>query len=121
MPAGDGTGPRGMGRMTGRGAGYCGGFDAPGWANAMPGRGLGMGWGRGRGWRHQYYATGVPGWGRFGYAPAWGGTPPAAPYGPYAPAPTPEQETGFLRSQAEMLKKELDAISQRIAELEPKE
>ena len=106
--------------MTGRGVGYCGGFSAPGWANAMPGRGFGMGWGRGRGWRHQYYATGVPGWARFGYMPAWG-TPPAAPYGPYAAPPAPEQETEFLKSQAEMLKKELDAISQRIAELEPEE
>ena len=33
MPAGDGTGPMGMGPMSGRGAGYCGGYDAPGAAN----------------------------------------------------------------------------------------
>ncbi|MFN2167014.1 MAG: DUF5320 domain-containing protein [Anaerolineae bacterium] len=128
MPAGDGTGPRGMGPMTGRGAGYCAGYDAPGYANPMPGRGFGMGWGRGggrgRGWRHMYYATGLPGWARYGYAPAWG-APPAAAYGPYGAPPqqplTPEQETEFLKSQAEMLKQELDAISQRIAELEQKE
>ena len=30
MPGGDGTGPMGMGPMTGRGAGYCAGFAAPG-------------------------------------------------------------------------------------------
>ena len=122
MPAGDGTGPRGMGPMTGRGAGYCAGSDAPGYANAIPGRGFGMGWGRGRGggWgrRNWYYATGQPGWARFGYAPAWGAPPPAA-YGPYAAAPTPEQEAEFLKTQAEGLKEQLDAISQRIAELEP--
>jgi len=126
MPAGDGTGPRGMGPMTGRGAGYCAGYGAPGYANAMPGRGFGMGWGRGggwgggRGWRNMYYATGLPGWARYGYAPAWG-APPAAAYGPYGAPPTPEQETEFLKSQAEMLKEELDAISQRIAELEKEE
>ena len=123
MPAGDGTGPRGMGPMTGRGAGLCAGYGMPGYANPMPGRGFGMGWGRGggwgggRGWRHQYYATGMPGWARFGYAPAWG-TPPAAAYGPYGAPPTREQETEFLKVQAEGLKEQLDAISQRIAELE---
>jgi len=116
MPAGDGTGPRGMGPMTGRGAGYCAGYDAPGYANPMPGRGFGMGWGRGRGWG----GGRGRGRGRFGYAPAWG-APPAAAYSPYGAPPTPEQETGFLKSQAEMLKEELDAISQRIAELEKKE
>jgi len=124
MPAGDGTGPRGMGPMTGRGAGYCAGYGTPGYANPVPGRGFGMGWGRGggwgrgRGWRHQYYATGVPGWARFGYAPAWGAPPAAAPYGPYAAPPTPEQEAEFLKAQAEGLKEQLDAISQRITELE---
>jgi len=126
MPAGDGTGPRGMGPMTGRGAGYCAGYGAPGYANPMPGRSFGMGWGRGhgggggRGWRNMYYATGLPGWARYGYAPAWG-APPAAAYGPYGAPPTPEQETEFLKSQAKMLKEELDAISQRIAELEKEE
>ena len=123
MPAGDGTGPMGMGPMTGRGAGYCAGFGAPAYANPARGRGFGMGWGRGggwgrgRGWRNMYYATGLPGWARYGYAPAWG-APPAAAYGPYGAPPTQEQETEFLRSQAEMLREELDGISQRIAELE---
>ena len=118
MPAGDGTGPRGMGPRTGRGAGYCGGYDAPGWANPIPGRGLGLGRGRGgfggrcSGWRHRnwYYATGIPGWARFGYGPTLG-----AP--PVPPAPSREQETEFLRQQAEWLKQQLDAISQRIEEL----
>ena len=53
MPGGDGTGPSGMGPMTGRAAGYCAGNDIPGCANAIPGgfggRGRGMGFGRGRG------------------------------------------------------------------------
>jgi hypothetical protein len=100
----------GAGPMTGRRAGYCAGYDAPGYENPMPGRGLGLGRGRGRGWRHWYYATGLPGWARLGCAPAWG-APPARPL-------TREQETEFLRSQAEGLQQDLDAISQRIAELE---
>ncbi|NLJ24593.1 MAG: DUF5320 domain-containing protein [Firmicutes bacterium] len=63
MPRGDGTGPVGMGRMTGRGAGYCAGFAVPGYAN--PG-GVRRGLGFGRGYRRGFYGTGVPGWGRYG-------------------------------------------------------
>jgi len=117
----------GMGPMTGRGLGYCAGYGAPGYASPLPGRGFGMGWGRGRGgrwaggwggwgggyrWRHLYYATGLPGWARYGYAPVWG-----APAVGYGAQPTPEQEVEFLKTQAEWLKQQLDAISQRITEL----
>lgn len=38
MPRGDGTGPAGQGPMTGRAAGYCAGYNSPGYANP--------GWGR---------------------------------------------------------------------------
>ena len=124
MPAGDRTGPLGMGPRTGRGAGYCGGYDAPGWVNPAPGAMRGYGYGRGwrahrtgRGWRHRnwYHATGVPGWARFGDGPAWGPTS-AWEAGPYA-GPAPEQEVEFLRRQAEMLQHELDAIARRVEEL----
>nr|HID14079.1 hypothetical protein [Anaerolineae bacterium] len=125
MPRGDGTGPMGLGPMTGRRAGYCAGYGVPGYMNPIPGRGFGLGlgrgwgggWGRGWRWRNWYYATGLPGWARFGYAPAWG-APPAAPYGPYAPPPTREQEAEFLKAQAGWLREQLDAISKRIEELE---
>jgi hypothetical protein len=135
MPAGDGTGPMGMGPMTGRAAGFCAGYDFPGYANPVPGRGLGWGFGRGfrgrgwwggtggwrgggRGWRHWYYATGLPGWARFGYAPAWG-TPPYAAYGaPYAPTMTREQEIEMLQDQAKYFQDALDDIIKRIEELE---
>jgi len=61
MPRGDGTGPMGVGPMTGRAAGYCAGNGIPGFANPG-GTGFGAGMGRGcRGFRHRYYATGVPG------------------------------------------------------------
>ena len=36
MPGGDRTGPSGMGRRTGRIAGFCAGYPAPGYANPFP-------------------------------------------------------------------------------------
>jgi len=80
------------------------------------GRGRGA-WGRGfggggRGWRHMFYATGAPGWARFGGD--------AAPLGyavPY-PKPDPEAEKQALQSQAEALQSELDFIKQRLSEIE---
>jgi len=33
MPGGDGTGPWGLGPRTGRRAGYCSGYNTPGFAN----------------------------------------------------------------------------------------
>jgi hypothetical protein len=132
MPGGDRTGPMGMGPMTGRAAGFCAGYNAPGYANPIPGRGFGRGfWGRGwggggRGRRHWYYATGLPGWMRFGWggqwptpqmAAAWGAGPWA--YGPPAPGPMPrQQELQMLRDHAEALRAQLDQISARIEELE---
>jgi len=49
MPRGDRTGPMGEGPMTGRGAGYCAGYDVPGCDNPGVSRGFGMGLGRGFG------------------------------------------------------------------------
>ena len=55
MPFGNGTGPAGLGPMTGRAAGFCAGFPVPGYMNPVMGRagfygsGYGMpygGWGR---------------------------------------------------------------------------
>jgi len=69
MPRGDGTGPMGMGPMTGRAAGYCAGFATAGFMNPMGGRlGLGLGRGRGRGFRSYPYYGG----GRFSALPYYG-------------------------------------------------
>jgi len=38
MPLGDGTGPAGLGPMTGRAAGFCAGFPMPGYMNPAVGR-----------------------------------------------------------------------------------
>lgn len=43
MPRRNGTGPMGMGQMTGRGIGYCTGYAAPGYTNAGFGMGRGIG------------------------------------------------------------------------------
>jgi hypothetical protein len=43
---------------------------------------------------------------------------PAAPYGAFGAPPDPEQETEFLKSQAEWMKQQLEAITGRLEELE---
>ena len=67
MPAGDGTGPTGMGPRPGRGMGYRTGYNPPGWANPRPGRRCYVR-GGGRRWRDWYYATEPPCWARWGAA-----------------------------------------------------
>ena len=122
MPGGDRTGPYGQGPMTGRAAGYCAGYGAPGYANPIPGGGRGGGWGGGRGfggggrgWRHQYYATGLPGWARGG----WYGPPAGEPVPPLASRKTTaRQELEALKAQAEYYGEALEEIRGRIAELE---
>jgi len=97
----------------------------------------------GRGYRWMYYATGLPGWIRFGFSPGWGGLPPAANYliqsgqlpqfmsflqqrtiglGPMQgiqqfPQMTKEQELKFLEQQASILEQQLNEIKKRIDEL----
>lgn len=89
MPRGDGTGPMGMGPMTGREAGFCAGFAVPGYANSF---GCGFGFGRGRGFRQRYYAT--------------------AFFESYV------DEKNFLKKQAKFLEDRLEEIKKRLDELE---
>jgi len=120
MPGFDGAGPRGKGPMIGCGERYCAGYNAPGYANPVPRMGMGWRhdwggawcgcWGRGRGWRHMDYATGLPGWARFGYAPAWD-APPDGGCAPYRAPLAPEQEAEFLRAQADWLKQQVERSS----------
>lgn len=110
MPAGNGTGPMGKGPMTGRGAGYCSGSNAPGFAwgcGVGRGRGFGPGFGAGygagsgagRGRRNRFFA-GAP----QGYA------------GPQEMDPAMEKQA--LANQAEALQAQLDAIRKRLTEME---
>jgi len=116
MPRGDGTGPAGMGPMTGRAAGYCAGYPVPGFMNPVGGRGYG-GWGRGGGFGR---GRGF-GWARAGYGyPAWDvAVNPYAPYpAPAAPTVAPEQELAGLKQQADYLQNALNEIKERMAEIE---
>ena len=106
MPRGDGTGPGGMGPMTGRAAGFCAGYGVPGYANPVPGRGFGFGRGLGlgfRGGRRMYPNAG------YGMAPI------TMPYGTEG---TPRQEIETLQAQAKSLENALNQINKRITEIE---
>ena len=103
MPRGDRTGPMGMGPLTGRGAGYCNGFAAPGYANPAQFSG---GFGRGRGFRRMFYATGTPGWARCG-CPAYAGANTAA-----------FDEKMVLSNQAEFLEAQLQQVKKRLSSLD---
>ena len=119
MPRGNRTGPTGAGPRSGRGAGFCAGFDRPGYANAeIPGGApMGMafrqrGWSGGsaaggRGRRRRYFAAGQPGRGYLGAYPA-----PAQPF-------NPELEEESLRIRSQALQSELEAIKKRLEEIEP--
>ncbi len=118
MPRGDGTGPAGMGPMTGRAAGYCIGYPVPGFMNPVGGRGY-WGWGRGGG-RGRGFGRGF-GWARAGYGwPAWDGAVNPYAYGgvPFTPTMTTEQELAGLKQQAEYFQNALDEIKQRMEQLE---
>ncbi|AGB19582.1 hypothetical protein Thert_00368 [Thermoanaerobacterium thermosaccharolyticum] len=88
MPRGNGRGPMGFGPMTGRGMGYCACYNVPGYMNA---------YGVHRGHRHMFYATGVPGWARFGYA---------------------KDEKSYLKAQAQYLEDQLKYIKDRLNDLD---
>ncbi|MFW6381176.1 MAG: DUF5320 domain-containing protein [Bacillota bacterium] len=112
MPAGDGTGPAGRGPMTGRGLGYCAGYQVPGYMNnAAPrrgfGRGRGFGFGRGYG-RGFYGAPYNP-----GYAPGYYNAP-----NPAASNYNQEDEVEYLKNTAKALEDELKAVRDRLDQLE---
>lgn len=93
MPGGDRTGPQGAGPRTGRGMGDCIGTEQP--------RFFGGGFGRGYGWRYWARATGQPRWLRWSDA-----------------APAPVDEAALLKEQAAQLQAQLNAVQQRLTELE---
>lgn len=118
MPRGNGTGPDGLGPMTGRGLGFCAGYDLPGYMQGgfggrrgayggYAGYGRGMAWRRGTGYRGY-----GPGWGvHFRREPIYRQDPPmqVQPY---------ENESSFLKEQEQILRTELELIQQRLTKLE---
>jgi hypothetical protein len=119
MPGGDRTGPMGMGPMTGRSAGYCTDYNAPGYANPVFRRGLcgvGIGRGRGRGikWRHWFYAAGQP-FRSWVNPRAWGAERGLAPA--YTQSMSKEAEIDMLKTKAADLENGLQAIRDRLAKI----
>jgi hypothetical protein len=118
MPRGDRTGPDGRGSMTGRGLGFCAGYNTPGY---FQGRGYGRGYrgGFGRG----------PG---RGYGRGWGYIDPypppvrvvSPPYVPQVPLTKEaqiqmlKQEKEYFESEVKEINDALDDISKRIDDLE---
>ena len=99
MPRGDGTGPMGMGPLTGRGMGYCIGAGYPGsvrGGRGCFGRGFGMGRGMGRGF--------------------FGGTAPV--FGGGFPVPvSAEQEKSVLENQVLAMEQNLAELKKRLSEM----
>lgn len=96
MPGGDGTGPMGIGSMTGRGAGRCRNYAGPGYRNPA-------GFGCGRGFRRMFHATGMPGRTRFGYS-AYTETNEAA-----------LGEKEYLYNQVKVLENQLQQVKKRLS------
>lgn len=111
MPRGDGTGPTGAGPMSGRAAGLCRGNPLPGYATSGPwGRAAWAGPGFGRGW--------PGGFGRTGFGRGWPGGPGGpGGYGWRAAFAAPAGEREILERQAQLLKRRLNAVDKRLAEL----
>lgn len=100
MPRRNETGPIGMGPRTGRWAGFCAGFAAPGYVNSVD---FGCGFSGFRGFRRMFYATGMPGYIRFGY-PAYTGVNEAS-----------ADEKEFLSRQAEFLENQLQQVKKSLS------
>jgi len=115
MPYGDRTGPNGFGSRTGRGAGFCNGFNAPGYANRGNGGfgyGRGGGYGRGRGNNTLWNAG-------FHFVRNLFQTP--QPPQSYQPNYYPEDELNILKEQLNQLTDASKQIQNRIEQLESKE
>jgi len=98
MPRGDGTGPNGQGSMTGRGMGFCAGFNAPGFMNGGFGRGRGLGRGRGFAWRARAMQV--------------------MPIQQVQPTViTEKQEKQFLEQELNALKEEMKEVENRLKEI----
>jgi hypothetical protein len=89
MPGFDGTGPVGMGPMTGGGRGFCG-IRIPGYLHHA------------HGFRRMPYM--------YPFTTAYG-------YSPYIEPMTREQEAEFLKAEADALKRELESLEERIGQL----
>lgn len=113
MPGGDRSGPMGQGPVTGRGLGFCTGYESAGFTKGA-GYGSGRRFGMGRGMRYGR-GGGGRGSGRMG---AYGFSQWGMPGYPQAPSMTKEDEIRLLKSHAEELGRSQRDIEKRLKELE---
>jgi len=102
MPRRDGTGPMGMGSMTGQGTGLCAGFAASGYANSTE---YSIGFGCRRGFGRTLCATRKPGCVRVG-SPKYAGIYDST-----------VDEKKLLSRQAEFLGNQLEQVKKRLSNL----
>jgi len=127
MPGFDGTGPSGMGSMTGGGRGFCNSSRTaygptpilrPGYRGYDYGQGFGRGFGQARCFRGGF----GPGFGRGrGYGRGFdsrGAHPSMGRWYEGSYAMNSQDELNMLKDEAGAMKKELDAINKRINELQ---
>ncbi len=109
MPRGDGTGPAGQGPMIGRAAGFCAGYDGPGYMTyGRPRLHLRRGFrgGRGPGFRRGFTD----------YAPQ------AQAYRPFSEQEVSrEEQINMLKQTADNLAQELKMVEERLNELQVQE
>ena len=115
MPRGDGTGPQGLGPLTGRGAGFCVETIDNNQTSPMRGRsgGRGMGFGHGQGMGR--------GLGRRNGAPAGPGRGMGRLTGPSAATSgdlDAQAELAQLTQHASRLQRSLDGLNERIEQLQ---
>jgi len=114
MPGFDRTGPMGAGAMTGGARGRCN----PATARNIPTYAGGYGYGRGLGLRRGFRGGYGPGPGRGrGFGRGYGWYPPAAGSA-YSMGAAGEMD--MLKTEADYMKKSLDAVNKRIDELSEK-
>ena len=112
MPTGDKTGPAGNGARTGRGAGYCAGYEIPGYMHRGPRMGFARGMGRRRGFRRRasFYRP-FPMWPYAGFPGA---------YAPPAPR-SEEEQASALKAEENWLLERLEAVREQMKDAEEKE
>ena len=111
MPGGDRTGPVGRGPMTGRRAGFCAGYQVPGYENPSYGFGRGFGGGLGRGFGRGYLGR--------GRSSLWEYPYPDSYYNPmqYPKTISKEEEKTYLEETIKNLEGEIKSIRKRIGEI----
>jgi hypothetical protein len=102
MPRGDRTGPDGMGPMTGRGLGFCAGFEMPGFMNAGNARRCYGPRGSGRGGLRRMNCFAA----NRGYSSF------------YLANKSVENEKDFLSKQADYLESQLERVKKRLNDLQ---